>query len=173
MLASVGILSLLVPTAAYFWFIQQYAVNVPYADQWYSDVPLLGDYFSHRLTLGNLWALHFDHRMLFPNLIVLALAQFTHFNIIVEDYLGAVFLVVSVGLFILAHKKRSPSTPWIYYFPVTLLLFSFVQYQNSLWGFQMAWYLVMLAFARRRCTSSTRLALHRSANTSCWCSPEP
>ena len=146
-LPSVGILSLLVPAAAYVWFIQQYAVNVPYADQWYSDVPLLGDYFSHRLTLGNLWALHFDHRMLFPNLIVLALAQFTHFNIIFEDYLGAVFLVVSVGLFILAHKKRSPSTPWIYYCPVTLLLFSFVQFQNSLWGFQMAWYLVMLAFA--------------------------
>ena len=52
-----------------------------------------------------------------------------------------------MGLFVLAHKSRSPSTPWIYYFPVALLLFSFVQYQNSLWGFQMAWYLVMLAFA--------------------------
>ena len=146
-LASVGILSLLAPTAAYFWFVQQYSVNVPYADQWYSDVPLLGDFYSGRLTLGNLWALHYDHRMLFPNLIVLALAQSTHFNIIFEEYLGAVFLAVSVGLFVLAHKSRSPSTPWIYYFPVSLLLFSFVQFQNSLWGFQMAWYLVMLAFA--------------------------
>ena len=85
--------------------------------------------------------------MLFPNLIVLALAQFTHFNIIFEEYLGGVFLAVSVGLFVLAHKRRSPSTPWIYYCPVTLLLFSFVQFQNSLWGFQMAWYLVMLSFA--------------------------
>jgi hypothetical protein len=145
--ASVGVLSLLVPTAAYFWFIQQYAVNVPYADQWYSDVPLLGHFYSHTLTLGNLWTLHFDHRMLFPNLIVLALAQFTHFNIIFEDYLGGIFLAVSAGLFILAHKRRSPSTPWIYYCPVALLLFSFVQFQNSLWGFQMAWYLVMLALA--------------------------
>ena len=37
--------------------------------------------------------------------------------------------------------------PLIYYTPVTLLLFSFVQYQNTLWGFQMAWYLVTLALA--------------------------
>jgi hypothetical protein len=139
-------LGLLFPTAAYFWFIHQYAVNVPYWDQW-SDVSLLGHLYSRTLSLGTLWAPHFDHRMLFPNLIVLALAQSTHFNIIFEEYLSGVLLVAAVGLFILAHKRRSPSTLLIYYCPVALLMFSFVQFQNTLWGFQMAWYLVMLAFA--------------------------
>ena len=109
---SAGLIVLLVPTAAYFYFIHQYAVNVPYFDQWYSDIPLLGRFYSHTLTLGSLWAPHFDHRMLFPNLIVLALAQSTHFNIIFEDYLGGLFLVMAVGLIISAHKRRSPAMPW-------------------------------------------------------------
>ena len=146
-LLSAGVAGLVIPTVAYFTFIHQYAVNVPYADQWYSDVPLLGKFYSHTLTLGSLWTPHFDHRMLFPNLIVLALAESTHFNIVFEDYLGGLFLVVAVGLLIAAHKRRSPSTPLVYYCPVALLMFSFVQFQNSLWGFQIAWYLVMLMLA--------------------------
>ena len=35
----------------------------------------------------------------------------------------------------------------MYYCPVALLAFSIVQYENTLWGFQMAWYLVMLSLA--------------------------
>jgi hypothetical protein len=145
-LVSVGAIGLVLPTAAYFWFLHQYAVNVPYWDQW-SDVSLLGHWYSGTLSVGTLWAPHFDHRMLFPNLIVLALALSTHFSITFEEYLSGALLVAAVGLFILAHKRRSPSTPLIYYCPVALLLFSFVQFQNTLWGFQMAWYLVMLALA--------------------------
>jgi hypothetical protein len=142
----VGVLGLALPAVAYFWFIHQYAVNVPYWDQW-SDVNLIDHLYSGNLNLAALWAPHFDHRMLFPNLIVLALAQSTHFNIVFEEYLSGVMLVAAVGLFLLAHKRRSPSTPWIYYCPVALLMFSFVQFQNTLWGFQVAWYLVLLALA--------------------------
>jgi hypothetical protein len=54
---------------------------------------------------------------------------------------------VSVVLILLAHKRRSPSAPWLYYCPVGFLALSIVQFQNSLWGFQIAWYLVLLALA--------------------------
>ena len=56
-------------------------------------------------------------------------------------------LVLATGLLILAHRRRSPSTPWIYYCPIAIVMLSFVQYLNALWGFQMAWYLVMAALA--------------------------
>ncbi len=52
--------------------------------------------------------------------------------------------ITTAILIVVAHRRRSPSTPVILYLPVVLLLFSFVQFQNTLWGFQMAWYLVTL-----------------------------
>ena len=130
-----------IPVAGYFWFIHHYGSNVIWYDQW-DDIRLI----AHP-TLGTLWAQHNEHRMFFPNLIVLALAHTTHFNILVEEYLGGLMLVMSIGLLIWAHKRRSLSTPWLYYCPVAIISLSFVQVGNALWGFQMAWYLIMLALA--------------------------
>ena len=141
-----GVLGPLLPIGAYFWLIHQYSVNVVYLDQWV-DVTLLDHWYTGTLTLSDLWAPHGDHRIFFPNLIVIALAQFTHFSVVFEEYLSAAMLVAATGLFISIHRRRVPSTPFIYYTPLTLLLFSFVQYENTLWGFQIAWYLVTLALA--------------------------
>jgi Bacterial Ig domain len=145
-LTCLGALGMVLPIGAYFWFIHQYSVNVVYWDQW-SDINLLGHWYIGKLTLSGLWAPHGDHRILFPNLIVFALARFTHFNVVFEEYLSGAMLVTAAVFFISTHRRRSPSTPLIYYCPVTLLLFSFVQFQNTLWGFQMAWYLITLALA--------------------------
>ena len=62
-----------------------------------------------------------------------------------EEYVSALMLVGSAVLVVVAHRRRSRLTPMLWYLPVMLLLFSFVQYQNTLWGFQMAWYLVTLS----------------------------
>lgn len=134
------------PVAAYFWFIHQYGVNVPREDQW-SDVSLIGRSYSGTLGFANLWAAHNDHRILFPNLLAVLLGRTTHLNLFVEMYLSAILLVVAVGLLIITHKRRSPTTPWIYYCPVAIVMFSFAQYQDTLWGFQIAWYLVIAALA--------------------------
>ncbi len=134
----------LLPVAAYFWFVHQYGVNMIWHDQW-DDVLLISH--SHTLGLGALWSQHYENRIFFPNLIVLLLAYTTHLNVVVEEYLSGAMLVVATGLLIWAHKRRSPSIPWIYYSPVAILLLSFVQYENTLWGFQMAWYLVFLSLA--------------------------
>ena len=50
-------------------------------------------------------------------------------------------------LVICAHKRRSPERRWIWYCPVAFLLLSLAQATNTLWGFQMAWYLVLLMTA--------------------------
>ncbi len=98
-----------------------------------------------------LWAQHGDHRMFFPNLIVLLLAYTTHFNMVFEEFLSAAMLMAATALLILTHRRRRPSVPWIYYLPVAVVMLSWVQAawigNNTLWGFQMAWYLVLLALA--------------------------
>ncbi len=56
-------------------------------------------------------------------------------------------MVTSTVLFILAHRRRSTSTPWIFYCPVAFIMLSLAQAGNMLLGFQVAWFMVMLSFA--------------------------
>jgi hypothetical protein len=150
MLASATVAALLLPAAAYFWLIHHYGANVVWLDQWF-DINLINQSYSHTLTLSSLWAQHNENRIFFPNLIVLALASTTHFTITTEEYFSGVLLLVATGLVVFTHKRRSPSTPLIYYLPAVAVMFTFVQCQDTLWGFQMAWYLVMLAMAVAFC----------------------
>ncbi len=131
---------------AYFAFIHYYAVNAVYYDQWW-DVQLVGHWYSGTLTVSDLWAQHGENRILFPNLVVLLLARLVHYNTIVEQYLSGVLLVTSTALIIWAHKRRSPTVSWLWYVPVGAALMSFVQYQNTLWGFQLAWYMVYFSLS--------------------------
>ena len=139
-----------IPVAAYLWLISRYGVNSFFADQW-SNLALIGHSYSGTLSMGVLWAQHGDHRMFFPNLIVLLLAYTTHFNMVFEEFLSAAMLMVATALLILTHRRRRPSVPWIYYLPIAVVMLSWVQAawigNNTLWGFQMAWYLVLLALA--------------------------
>src|ERR1700676_1537795 len=140
------VVGFVLPPAAYFWFIHRYAVNMIWQDQW-NDVILVSLSYSHHLNFGAIWAQHVENRLLFPNLIVLILPMSTNLNIVFEEYLSALMMVVATALFILAHRRRSPSTPWIYYCPVAFVMLSFAQAGNMLWGFQLAWYLVMISLA--------------------------
>jgi hypothetical protein len=56
-------------------------------------------------------------------------------------------LFAATALLIWCHKRRSPDTPLLFYSPVAFLTLTVAQYQNTLWGFQMAWYLVVLSLA--------------------------
>ena len=48
---------------------------------------------------------------------------------------------------ILAHKRRSPGIAWIYYCPVALLVFSFISLGDTLFGFNLSWYLTLFGLA--------------------------
>ena len=146
MLIVLTVFGFAVPVVAYFAFLAHYGVNVIIFDQW-SDVALIGKAFSGHLAIGDLWTQHNQNRMLFPNLLVLFLAYTTHLNVRVEEYLSAVLLVGSVALIIVTHRRRSSATPLFWYCPVAILMLSWVQYENTLWGFQVAWYVVLVCLA--------------------------
>ncbi len=50
----------------------------------------------------------------------------------------------SVVLIVWTHKSRSPKTPMLWYCPVAFLMTTWAQYENALWGFQIAWYMVLI-----------------------------
>ena len=152
-ITGLGVLGLAVPVIVHLWFIHRYSINLLWGDTW-SDINLIGHAHAGNLSLSALWAQHNENRIFFPNLIVIVLGDATHFNVVVEEYVSAAMLIAATGLLILTHRRRHPSTPWLYYCPVAILMFSLVGGNpffgpsgNTLWGFQMAWYLVLLSLA--------------------------
>lgn len=137
------VLGFAIPAVSYLWMIHAYGVNVIFADQW-DDVALIGHAYSGTLHFSSLWSQHYENRIFFPNLIILALAYTTHLNVLTEEYLSALMLLGGTTLVICAHKRRSPGRRWIWYCPVAFLFLSLAQAVNALWGFQMAWYVVFL-----------------------------
>ena len=134
------------PVGAYLALLAHYQVNAILGDQW-EDVPTIARSYMHFPDWSSLWAVHTDNRIFFPNLVVIGLAHTVSFNIEVEEWLSALMLLGAVALFIWAHKRRSPATPLFFYCPVAFVMLSFAQWQNTLWGFQMAWYLVLFSLA--------------------------
>ena len=140
------VLGFAVPALAYLFVLQRYHVNAIVQDQW-DDIAVIRQNLHHFPDWSSLWRQHTDNRILFPNLIVLFLAYTVHFNVIVEEYLSAGMLFSAAALIIWTHKRRSPGVPLLYYCPVAFLTLTLAQWQNMLWGFQMAWFLVLLAVA--------------------------
>ena len=134
------------PVVGYLWFVDRLAVDVPVADQWV-DVAVIKGSYVHVFDWGPMWAQHNENRIFFPNVLVVLFAHLLHFDIRWEEFLGAAMLIAATALIIWAHKRRSASTPWLYYCPVAFVALSVVQYENTLWGFQIAWYIVLLALA--------------------------
>jgi Bacterial Ig domain len=137
----VGLLAMCLPVAVYILFLHHFALNVIFWDQW-DDI-----YLVNHDWLNNLWAQHDDHRILFPNVVVIMLAQYANLNVVLEEFISAGCLVASTGLIVLAHHRRARQVSWLFYVPVVALLCSINQVQDTLWGFQLAWYMVLLALA--------------------------
>jgi hypothetical protein len=145
-MAILTVLGFGLPMAGYFLLLEHYSVNTIMGDQ-LDDVVVIKQSYVHFFDWSPMWVQHNENRIFFPNIIVIFLAHTVHFNVQVEEYLGALMLTTATFFILWAHKRRSPSTPWLFYCPVAFLAFSVVQYQNTIWGFQMAWFMVLLALA--------------------------
>jgi hypothetical protein len=139
-------LGFLLPIALYFWLISADSVDILRADQWF-DISLIRHSFTGTLRFEMLWSQHAGNRIFFQNIITLILAYLTHFNVVVEEYVSAVLLVCALALVILTHHWRSPTTPWIAYCPVGFTLLSVAQSGDTLYGFQVGWYLIVVTLS--------------------------
>ena len=142
--AALTIVGFAIPVVAYCWFLHRFSVNAIVGDQW-DDVTVVQGSYGHFFDWGQMWVPHNGNRIFFPNIIVLLLAHTARFDVRIEEWLSAAMLFGATLLIILAHRRRSPATPWLYYCPVAFLMLTWVQWQNTAWGFQLAWYLVMLS----------------------------
>jgi hypothetical protein len=121
--------------------IKIYVLPVPYWDEWeWADL-------IYRLHLGNLhfndvWSQHNEHRMLFPQLIMLGLAMLGGWNQVREALFSLLLVVVTqVGILVLLRRIVAPQRLPYAFLATSLLLYSLAQMENWDWGFQIAWFL--------------------------------
>ena len=118
--------------------IHRYGVNVPYADEW-SNLILVEKWDAGRLTFGDLIRPHNGHRILVPRLLFLGFAALAQGNVRAEMFFS-LFLCGLTSAGVLYLLRRTVATSWpgllALWALINALLFSPVQAENWLWGFQ-------------------------------------
>ncbi|HEY0738676.1 MAG TPA: hypothetical protein VGD69_27405 [Herpetosiphonaceae bacterium] len=129
------------------WIVLTQTVDLPFADQW-ALLPLLERSYQGTLTLRDLWAQHNEHRLLFPRLIMLALARLSGWNTHVEMLAN---IALAAGIFgVLAYQLRATASmtkmAWIFLLPaLSLAIFSLNQAENWWGGWNIQIFLNVLA----------------------------
>ena len=119
-----------------------YGVNTPLWDEW-NMVPLFEKADHHTLGFSDLWAQHNEHRILFPNIILLLAAYRTHWNIRAELLINFAFSAVTalmLYLLVLAKIKRRYAALTASVL-IAAWFYSPIQYENWLLGWQLEWFM--------------------------------
>ena len=127
----------------YLLFVLHYSINFIFWDEW-ASVPIVHAALHSHLTFGALWAQHNENRILVPNLLVVLSGLIENYNSKVLIILGASFFIASYGLLLIAFRNYlgRPLT-LLHTLTLGIVWFSLEDTENSLWGFQLAWYLVI------------------------------
>jgi hypothetical protein len=122
-----------------FAYVYNYGVNVYWADDW-EDLPTLFEqHAAGTLTIAKFWELHSGHRIFFPKLALFGLGLLTRGNALANMYVTEFLLLAILAIFMLAVRERLTSglAVWLMV-PVAFLVFSLRQWENMLWGFNVA-----------------------------------
>jgi len=125
-----------------------FSVDMPYLDQW-EFVPFLEKSLTGTLTVQDFWAQHNEHRLVFPRVIMLALARLTHWDIrcelAVNFLLGvAIFVLLAAQMRVTARSGGLHGEHRLYPL-ISVLVFSLSQWQNWFLGWQLQEFLSLLA----------------------------
>ena len=155
----------LAPLAYLLLQFQRFTLDLPYMDQW-DFVHLLRLAERDRLTAAAWFGQHNEHRILFPRIIMYALARWTEWDIRAEIYCNAV-LGILIGVCAARQMARAgralSQRNLILCLPlVSVLLFSLLQWENWFWGWQIQIFLSVLA------VWVTAIGLARSSEGWAW-----
>lgn len=129
-----------------FWFVATYGVNVYWGDDWDTFPPLFERYDAGTLTIAHFWERNNEHRVLFPKLTIFGLGLLTQGNTLVNLYVIEALLAATLGIFYVAFRRHFSGglAVWLMV-PVAFLVFSFRQWDNMLWDFQLTFVMTSTA----------------------------
>jgi hypothetical protein len=139
------IAAMLVTPGVTLWLIARHAVNVPISDDW-SLVPLFAERDAGTLSLGDLVAQHFEHVPVIPRAADLFMAPLTKWDLRVEMYRNFGVALATLAVIVVALRRSLRDARLVIASVLaSLLVFSPVQYENWIWGWQLEWFLSNLA----------------------------
>src|SRR6266403_3396861 len=119
-------------------------VDTPFWDEWDGTAPLFEKMAAGTLGFADFFAQHNQHRILFPRLIFFGLGRLTHWNIRAELFVSwFLALICLFNIWQMTRRsgwKDSTHSFWIL-FSSSVLLFSPLNHDNFLWGFQIGFLL--------------------------------
>jgi hypothetical protein len=117
------------------------AVDVPFWDEWeWTELAFAAH--RHTLTFARLWQPHNEHRIFFPNLIMVGLDRFGGWNPVREQLVSLVMLALTQVVVWLLIRRTVPSgRRGVCFLAASALVLGLSQYENLDWGFQLAWFL--------------------------------
>lgn len=123
-----------------------YGVNTPYWDEW-SMAELFQKLDTNQLGFDDLYHQHNEHRILFPNIIMITQGYLTNWNIklmLITSYLFSLAGLLLITRALVSKIKNKYIVTWAVLL-TSVLYFSPVQYENWLWGWQLEWFLAILS----------------------------
>ncbi|MEM6452239.1 MAG: hypothetical protein AAF703_18240 [Cyanobacteria bacterium P01_D01_bin.105] len=158
----------LIPLVLLIVFVSNLGVNIPFGDQW-ALLPYFEKIQAGEITFLDIVQQHNEHRIVLPRLAFSTLAFATDWNTRSEMALSIVVASISFCTVFLISSKTSEaysSQQRILFHVVNFisccLLFSFVQHENWLWGFQPPWFFINV------CVTSTILVLIQNKIPAGW-----
>ncbi len=129
------------------YYIYSFSSALPVNDQW--DVaPFIVSVKEGHLNLRQLFHFHNEHFIVIPRLLFAGLALLFTWDNRAECWLTFVFVATTFGLLcrlVLKGRERDEIVGLVALVVAAAFLFSTTQWQNWLWGFQLAWPIPVLA----------------------------
>jgi hypothetical protein len=135
------LIAYLFPLFLLVWLVASFSVNVPFWDQW-ELVELFDKVAAGSASLRDFFAQQNEHRLFFPRLIFVGFAFVSKWNIRLELCLSILLAIVTfLAIYKIATTQENKNGRIIHFFNILscILIFSLVQHENWLWGFQVAW----------------------------------
>lgn len=146
-LSGLEALALLLPFLAVLAALFALGLPLLILDEWDGFGAFLIEARRHGLSAGLLWAPHNEHRLILPRLL---LYGYSHVGVSMVPVMVASQLVLGLAFLLLLPELRDAASAWsprqraLLYFLSSALFFSFGQWENTFWGFQIAWSLELL-----------------------------
>ncbi len=138
------------PIAALGALLARWSVDVPAWEEWLVG-PMLTDLLDGRLAIADLWRPHNEHRPLVSRVGLLAIARVSGWNVYWQLAANVVVQIVSYLVFALVAVGAARDRARLAMLPSIAacgwLLFSPVQWENWMWGWQLAIFAMVCACA--------------------------
>ncbi|HEV2841866.1 MAG TPA: hypothetical protein VGW39_11110 [Chthoniobacterales bacterium] len=139
--AMVALCASAIPILYLAYYIYAFSSALPVKDQW-DEAPFIVSVKEGHLNLSQLFHFRGEHCIVVPRLLFAGLALLFNWDNRAECWLTFVFTAVTFGLLcrlVLKDRERGEIVGLVALVVAAIFLFSTTQWQNWLWGFQLAW----------------------------------